>query len=68
MPAYDFDFKSLLISNLIYNKKRDKLKLKIITKCKKAEADKIMSQYKYLVGKVIIEGIDGFYNYISAKK
>jgi hypothetical protein len=67
MPPYDFDFKSLFISSLMHHKKREKLKIRIITKCNKIEIEKILGQYRYLVGKVSIESNDGFYNYISAR-
>jgi hypothetical protein len=56
----------LLISNLISNKKRKKVHLKIITKGNKSQIEALKAQYKYLVGTVSVEGDRGFYNYLNA--
>lgn len=65
MPAYDYDFKSMLITNLMLNKKREKVHLKIITKDENSHDDFIARQYKYLVGKITVESKMGFKNYLE---
>lgn len=66
MPAYDIDFKSMLIDGLRSNRNRANIYVKIITKKESDEhINNIMSQYKYLVGNVEIQGEHGFYNYIT---
>jgi len=64
MPAYDYDFKSLLITSLMSNKKRENVHLKIITKGNRSQLEALKAQYRYLVGSVTIEGENGFYNYL----
>lgn len=68
MPAYDYDFKSLLITSLMSNKKRENVHLKIITKGNKSQLEALKAQYRYLVGSVTIEGEKGFYNYLKTRK
>jgi hypothetical protein len=67
LPSYDYDFRSLLIAGLMSNKKRDQVHLKIITKCPSEMQKLLKQQYKYIVGKVTIEGDKGFYNYLLQK-
>ena len=70
MPPYDYDFRTLFIKNLMSNKKRKHVHLKIITKVtnkyNKYQLEVLKTQCKYLVGKVTIECCDGFYNYLKA--
>jgi len=68
MPAYDFDFKSLLITSLISNSKRKDVNLKIITKGRKSQLEALKAQYRYLIGTVTIEGGNGFYNYLKTRE
>jgi len=68
MPAYDFDFKSLLITSLIANRKRKNVHLKLITKGRKSHLEALKAQYKYLIGTVTIEGGNGFYNYLKTRE
>ena len=68
MPAYDYDFKSLLITSLMSNKKRENVHLKIITKGNKSQLEALKAQYRYLVGSVTIEGENGFYNYLRTRE
>jgi hypothetical protein len=66
MPAYDFDFKTLLITSLMKNKNRKRISLKIITGGNNsALLKKLVTQFEPFVGKVTIEGSDGFYNYLK---
>jgi NAD-dependent SIR2 family protein deacetylase len=68
MPAYDYDFKSLLITSLMSNKKRKDVHLKIITKGNKSQLEALKAQYRYLIGSVTIEGANGFYNYLKTRE
>jgi len=68
MPAYDYDFKSLLITSLISNSKRKNVHLKIITKGCKSQLEALKAQYRYLIGTVTIEGGSGFYNYLKTRE
>lgn len=66
MPSYDIDFKAILMSSLMENQKRSNVQAKIITmKENDSQIKNIKSQYEHLVGNVIIEGDDGFYNYLT---
>lgn len=66
MPPYDIDFKSILISSLMSNQKRNNVRAKIITKKENSgQIKSIKSQYEHLVGNVVIEEDNGFYNYIT---
>lgn len=68
MPAYDTDFKGLVINGLMCNKNREKLCIKIITKREENDNVKnIVKQYEHLVKNVVIEGEDGFLNYIKSR-
>ena len=68
MPAYDFDFKSLLVTSLMQNKKRATVNVKIIDKGDALQLDALKAQYKYLVGSVEVIGSDGFYSYLRSGK
>lgn len=68
MPAYDYDFKSLLTTALMSNHKRERVQLRIITKGKKSQLKILKAQYRYLVGSVTIEGGNGFYNYLKTRE
>lgn len=61
MPSYDFDFKSLIWTSLMQNKKRKKVSLRIITKSDKSD---IPYQYSKLVGNVSVIAHNGFLNYL----
>jgi hypothetical protein len=65
MPAYDIDFKSLLMKGLMKNKKRNKILLKIITLGNESQVANLKSQFMYLVGSVIIEENNGFGYYLN---
>ncbi len=65
MPGYDYDFKGLLITGLMMNNRRQHLHAKIINKGDDIQAAALCAQYKYLVGKVTVEGNDGFYKYLT---
>jgi hypothetical protein len=65
MPAYDYDFKTLLITNLMLNKNRKQVHLKIITKGLPDQIQTLVSQYKFLVGKVTVECTDGLFKYLK---
>jgi len=61
MPAYDFDFKSLLLRSLVKNKKRKNVHLQLITK-----GDNIVPhQFENLVGRVSITSNEGFLHFLK---
>ena len=64
LPAYDYDFKSLMMTSLMNNKNRRKLCVKLITKRDQVE---LKEKYEHLVGSVIIESSMGFYNYMNSR-
>ena len=64
LPAYDYDFKGLLITSLMKNTKRRKIRLKLITKGDDAVCN-LKRQCEPLVGPVTVESSDGFYNYLK---
>jgi hypothetical protein len=64
LPAYDYDFKTLLMTSLMQNKKRKKVLLRLITKGKES-AKNLKLQFERFVGLVVIESSDGFYNYLT---
>jgi hypothetical protein len=66
LPAYDFDFKGLLIKSLMKNPKRSTLRLRLITKGSQAVAKNLKAQFERLVGSVSVVGEDGFYKYLRA--
>lgn len=67
MPAYDTDFKGMLINGLISNNNRRGLCLKIITRKENDNhIQNVKSQYERLVKNVIIESEHGFLNYIKS--
>lgn len=69
MPAYDVDFKSLLISSLMSNEKRRNVVVRIITKATSGDnLQTAISQYEQLVGKVVVEADEGFYNYLTREQ
>jgi NAD-dependent SIR2 family protein deacetylase len=65
MPSYDYDFRSLLMSNLMLNKKRKEIHLKVVTKSDSSQIDNLTAQYKCLVGTVTVEGDKGLYKYLK---
>jgi len=62
MPAYDFDFKSLLLRGLVKNKKRKNVHLQLITKGENT----IPNQFKNLVGKSSVTSNEGFLSFLKA--
>jgi len=64
LPAYDYDFKTLLMTSLMQNKKRNTVCLKLITKGDES-AKNLKSQFERFVGSVVIESSVGFYNYLT---
>ncbi len=68
MPAYDTDFKGMLINGLMSNKNRKELCVKIITKRQDNDnVKKIKNQYHHMVKNVVVEGEDGFLNYMKSR-
>jgi hypothetical protein len=65
MPAYDIDFKSLLMKGLMKNEKRDNILLKIITLANESQIANLKSQFMHLAGPVIIEENNGFGDYLN---
>jgi hypothetical protein len=66
LPAYDHDFKTLLMTGLMNNKNRDKIVLRLITKGD-TEATSLKLQWERLVGTVVVEGSEGFYEHLSRR-
>lgn len=65
MPAYDYDFKGLLMTGLMMNNKRQNLHTKIINKGNDDQIKVLSAQYRCMVGKVTIEGKDGFNSFLK---
>lgn len=67
LPAYDFDFKGLLITSLMKNPKRSKVRLRLVTKGGHALVSNFTAQFERLVGSVSVVSKDGFYKYLRAE-
>lgn len=65
LPAYDYDFKTLLMTSLMQNQKRNEVCLKIITKGNEFETQNVKLRFGHFVGSVVIESADGFYNFLT---
>jgi hypothetical protein len=64
MPAYDYDFRSLLLSNLMRHKDRASLRIRVITKGE-TEAMRLMIECERLAGSVVVENSNGFSDYLQ---
>jgi hypothetical protein len=67
LPPYDYDFKSLLMTGLMNNPKRKKVLVRLITKGGDGAVNNLRVQFERLVGSVVVEGRDGFYDYLGAQ-
>jgi hypothetical protein len=65
LPAYDYDFKSLLMTSLMNNPNRAKVRLRLITKGDQTAVTNLLAQFERIVGSVTVEGRDGFYSYLT---
>lgn len=65
MPAYDFDFKSLLIKGLMKNKQRERVPVYIITKANGHQLADLRARFKHLAGEVKVKGQKGFLNFLK---
>jgi hypothetical protein len=68
LPAYDFDFKGLLITSLMKNPKRSKVRLRLVTKGGHALVRNLTAQLERLVGSVDVVSKDGFYKYLRVEQ
>jgi hypothetical protein len=66
MPAYDFDFKSLLIKGLMGNKNRANVPVNIITRGDRVQLDDLEQRFRHLAGPVRFIGENGFLDYIRS--
>lgn len=65
MPAYDFDFKSLLINGLMKNRRRQSVPVYIISKGNRGQLDDLKARFQHLAGEVRFIGEKGFLNYLK---
>jgi hypothetical protein len=67
LPAYDYDFKTLLMASLMRNGGRRTLPLRIISKGNKHQVGGLKAQFERVAGSVVIEGSNGFYDYLKKR-
>jgi len=67
LPAYDYDFKTLLMSSLMHNRGRRTLPLKLISKGNKRLIGDLKAQFERVAGSVVIESSNGFYDYLKRR-
>jgi hypothetical protein len=67
MPPYDYDFRTLLVSSLMHNKRRKRIVLKVITKGARHQIDALRSQFGRFVGSFEILGSSGFLDYLKRR-
>jgi hypothetical protein len=65
MPVYDYDFKTLVLTSLMQNKRRGSMRLRIITKGNKKDKAGLRAHYQCLVAEPIVESANGFYEYLT---
>jgi hypothetical protein len=65
LPPYDYDFKTLLASSLMQNRKRKRLHLKLITKGDDRDISALKARFQPFVGKVDVIGEGGFLDYLN---
>ncbi|HWY52561.1 MAG TPA: hypothetical protein VNW72_13885 [Chthoniobacterales bacterium] len=68
MPAYDYDFKTLLMTGLMQNENRRKTRLRIITKANATDAQNLKVQFERFAGSAVIEASDGFYDFLKNRE
>ncbi len=67
LPAYDYDFKNLLLLGLMNNRDRERVSVRLITQGNEEAVDNLQKRCVGIAGPVVVESSQGFYGYLEER-